>query len=97
MQSKCHQFLLKSHFVFFLLLMRRHDLVSLSGLSVAPGKRSLIVTLPKIILAAGSKEDFPLAEVENFYASLHWQIFLKGIRTIIEAKSQLYSLTGAIN
>lgn len=77
--------------------MRRHDFFSLSGLSVASGKRSLIITVANIILAAGSKEDFPLAEVEKLYASLHRQIFLNGIRTIIEATSQLYSLTGAIH
>lgn len=77
--------------------MRRHDLISLSGLNVASEKRSLIVTVPNIILAAGSKEDSPLAEVEDFYTSLHRQIFLNEIRTIIKAMSQLYSLTGAIN
>lgn len=90
MHSKCHQCLLRSHFIFFLLLMRIHHLVSLSGLSVASGKRSLIVTVSNIILAAGSKEDSPLAEVENFYTSpSNRQIFLNEIRTIIEAKSQL--------
>lgn len=80
---------LRSHFIFFLLLMGIHDLVSLSGLSVASRKRRLIVTVSNIILAAGSKEDSPLAEVKNFYTSLHRQIFLNGIRTITEARSQL--------
>lgn len=97
MQSKCHQYFLKRHFIYFLPLMRRHDLSSLSGLSVAAGKRSLIVTVPNIILAAGSKEDSPLTEVEDFYTSLHRQIFLNGIRNVTDAMSQLYSLTGAIN
>lgn len=94
MKAEGHRPLLRSHFIFFLPFS--HALGFSFRAKCCMGKnRPDCHRIEQKFMELGSKQDSSLAEAENFYASLHRQTILNGVRrTLKEARSQLHSLTG---